>query len=270
MLARVLMDNLAGDGFIGEWGLSIWIDHEGRSLLLDTGSSGRFVENAKRMGVALETVQLGVLSHAHYDHANGMDAFFGVNDHARFYLRAGAAERCYGKKGWRYHYNGIRSGLLKQYAGRITYVEGNYALFPGAWLIPHSTPELGRIAARSGLYVRRGLRMSPDDFSHEQSLVLETDRGLVVFSSCSHAGPDNIVAEVRAALPGRRIYALIGGLHLYKLTDDEVRALAGRILETGVERIYTGHCTGERGYAVLREVLGEGVQQLYTGMEIEV
>ena len=93
MLARVLMDNLAGDGFIGEWGLSIWIDHEGRNLLLDTGSSGRFVENAKRMGVALETVQLGVLSHAHYDHANGMDAFFDVNDHARFYLRSGAAER---------------------------------------------------------------------------------------------------------------------------------------------------------------------------------
>jgi len=120
------------------------------------------------------------------------------------------------------------------------------------------------------LYVRRWMRMRPDNFSHEQSLVFETERGLVIFNSCSHAGPDNIIAEVRAAFPGRKIYALIGGLHLYKLTDDEVRGLAERIRETGIELVCTGHCTGDRGYEVLREELGAGVQQLFTGMEIEV
>jgi len=270
MLARVLIDNISRDALISEWGLSIWIEYNGRNILLDTGTTGRFAENAKNMGIALETAEMGVLSHAHYDHANGMDAFFALNSRAKFYLRAGTKERCYGKKEGKYHYNGIRKGLLRQYADRIVYASGNYNLCHGVWLIPHSSEGLEKIAARSGLYVRRGLRMRPDDFSHEQSLVLETEKGLVIFNSCSHAGPDNIIAEVRAAFPGRKIYALIGGLHLYKLTDDEVRGLAERIRETGIELVCTGHCTGDRGYEVLREELGAGVQQLFTGMEIEV
>ena len=159
---------------------------------------------------------------------------------------------------------------MREYADRISFTQGNFALMPGAWLIPHSTPGLEKIAARSSLYVRRGLRMVPDDFSHEQSLVLETENGLVIFNSCSHAGPENIIAEVTAAFPGKKIHSLIGGLHLYKLTDDEVRAVAARIRETGVRQVCTGHCTGERAYENLREELGDIVCQIQTGMVIEV
>ena len=68
MFARVLIDNLSRDGLISEWGLSLWIEYEGRKLLLDTGTTGRFVENARGMGVPLEQAEAGVLSHAHYDH----------------------------------------------------------------------------------------------------------------------------------------------------------------------------------------------------------
>jgi 7,8-dihydropterin-6-yl-methyl-4-(beta-D-ribofuranosyl)aminobenzene 5'-phosphate synthase len=100
--------------------------------------------------------------------------------------------------------------------------------------------------------------------------VLETENGLVIFNSCSHAGPDNIIAEVSAAFPGKKICALIGGLHLYKLTDEEVRAFADRLRKTGVKKVLTGHCTGDRAFVVLKEELGETVEQLYTGMEIEV
>lgn len=270
MLAKILIDNIAPEGFIGEWGLAVWIEHGEKRILLDAGTTGAFAENARKLGVNLADADAGVLSHAHYDHANGLDAFFAVNARAKFHLRAGARECCYGMKEGAYRYNGIRKGLLKQYAHRIDYVRGNCEFLPGAWLIGHSTPGLRKIAARSDLYVRRFLRMIPDDFSHEQSLVLETANGLVILNSCSHAGADNIIAEVRAAFPGRRIRALIGGLHLYKLTDDEIRAIAASIRASGVEQVYTGHCTGDRGFAILREELGEGVRQLHTGMEIEV
>ena len=270
MIARILIDNIARDGLIGEWGLAVWIEYGSKRILLDTGATGVFTENARQMGVNLAEADVAVLSHAHYDHANGMEAFFHINSKAKFYLRAGTRERCYGKKGWRYHYNGIRKGTLKRHADRISYAQGNFALLPGAWLIPHSTPGLEKIAARSNLYVRRGLRMQPDDFSHEQSLVLETPAGLVILNSCSHASPDNIIAEVSAVFPGRKIHSLIGGLHLYKLSDDEIRAIAAAIRKTGICRVYTGHCTGDRGYQVLREELGDTVQQLQTGMTIEV
>ena len=62
--------------------------------------------------IYLDSVELGVLSHAHYDHADGMAAFFARNAHAPFYLRAGSAENCYGKR-WIFHkYIGIRRILF--------------------------------------------------------------------------------------------------------------------------------------------------------------
>ncbi len=44
--------------------------------------------------------------------------------------------------------------------------------------------------------------------------------------------------------------------------------MAGRIRETGIQRLYTGHCTGQKAFDILREELGDAVVQLYTGMEI--
>ena len=90
----------------------------------------------------------------------------------------------------------------------------------------------------------------------------------MIFNSCSHAGPDNIIREVRAALPGKPIRAYVGGLHLFHLSEGEVCALAERIRQTGVERIVTGHCTGKRAYELLRRELGEGVVQMHSGMEL--
>ena len=118
--------------------------------------------------------------------------------------------------------------------------------------------------------MRSGRRLEPDSFLHEQSLVLEEDGSLVIFNSCSHAGPDNIIREVREALPGKPIRAYVGGLHLFHLSEGEVCALAERIRQTGVERIVTGHCTGTRAYEVLRRELGEGVVQMHSGMELDL
>lgn len=71
--------------------------------------------------------------------------------------------------------------------------------------------------------------LRPDDFSHEQSIVVKLDEGLAVFSSCSHCGPDVVMAEVHQFMPNQPIRALIGEFHLYDTPDEEVRALAGRM-----------------------------------------
>ena len=270
MLVKVLMDNLAPEGLIGEWGLSLLIEFAGKRILLDAGSTGRFTENARAMGVDLKDVDLCVLSHGHYDHADGFESFFEENGRAKVYLQRAASGRYYGKKWCFRRYIGMDRTMLRDNAERFVWVDGAQEILPGAHLIPHSTPGLKAIAARSNLYMRSGRRLEPDSFLHEQSLVLEENGGLVVFNSCSHAGPDNILREVRAALPDRPVRAYVGGLHLFCLREGEVRALAGRVRETGMARICTGHCTGQRAFELLREELGEGVTQLCTGMEMEL
>ena len=270
MRATVLVDNIAADGLCGEWGLSIHIEHAGHVLLLDTGASPLFVENAAALGLDLAAVEFGVLSHAHYDHADGMEAFFAANDRAKFHVRAGAKENCFGYHGDKLAYIGIRRGTLRKYADRIVYAEGCFELYPGAWLLPHTTPDLAAVGKKAGMLVKDGIfRRRPDDFAHEQTLVLETERGLAVFSSCSHAGVENILREVRVAFPGKRVCALVGGFHLYRTAPDEVRALAGLLRDSGVERIVTGHCTGQEAFDILRAELG-GVEQMRTGMVMDI
>lgn len=92
----------------------------------------------------------------------------------------------------------------------------------------------------------------------------------MIFNSCSHGGADVIIREAEAAFPGKQIYGLIGGFHLFRSEDQEVRELADRIRRTGIRRICTGHCTGERAMEILKEELGDMAEQIYTGFEIEV
>lgn len=270
MIVKVLIDNITKNDLFSEWGLSFYVEYDGHKILLDTGASEKFAENAEKMGVSLEEVEYGVLSHAHYDHADGMPTFFAKNGTAKFYLRKGVAENCFGKKKFfRYKYNGIQPGILENYAHRLEYVEGDYELTEGVYLLPHKTVGLEKIAKRVKLFVKDNGKMFPDDFAHEQTMVFDTKAGLVVFNSCSHGGVDNIITEVMATFPEKEICAYIGGLHLYKSSEDEVRALAERVKETGIKKIITGHCTGDEGFAILKEELGDIIEQMYTGMEIK-
>ena len=279
MKIQVLIDNIAGmcgpRKLFGEWGLSVYVEYDGLKVLLDTGASHLFSKNANVMGIDLSQVDIGVLSHAHYDHANGMAKFFALNKTAPFYLRKGAGENCYhthkllGR--FTYHYYiGIHKGWLERFADRIRFVEGIAEIAPGITLVPHSTAGLERIGEMAHLSVKENGKYRYDSFAHEQSLVFDTPQGLFVMNSCSHAGADNIVKEIEAAFPGKKIYALLGGFHLFRYPDERVRAFAERLRELDVQKIYTGHCTGDRAYGILRDVLGERAEQMYTGLSIEI
>lgn len=269
MKATVLIDNIADGRLAAEWGLAVYVEYGDKKILLDTGSTGIFTDNADVLGIELADIDYAVLSHAHYDHADGMEAFFARNKKAKFYLRAGASENCY-KNVWLFKkYIGIKRGTLARFADRIEYADGDYELAPGVTLIPHKTEGLESIGKKAGMCVRRGARFYPERFEHEQSLVFDTDKGLVIFNSCSHGGADNIITEVQRTYPGKHIYAIIGGFHLFMSSDETVRALAARIKATGIERVITGHCTGKRAYEILREELGEMVTQIHSGLVIE-
>lgn len=271
MLAKILVDNNTRNEWKAEWGLAVYIEYEGHKILLDAGTTHVFAENADSMGINLAQVEFGVLSHAHFDHSDGLDMFFERNKEAKFYLRSACAENCYSKKGGtELSYIGIKEGYLKQFEDRFVFVDGELEVIPGVTLLPHKTDGLEQVGEHAGMYVKIRGKFQPDAFEHEQSLVFRTEKGLVVFNSCSHGGADNIIREVQKTWPEEPIHAYIGGLHLFRSGDEEVYAFAKRVRETGIQCIYTGHCTGERQMEILKEELGDVIHELYTGLEISV
>ena len=184
-------------------------------------------------------------------------------------MQEGCGENCYFKKGFVRKYIGIPKGITKRYQDRFKYVSGICPIAEGIYLVPHSTPHVEQSGIKVMRYQKTKLGWKPDNFCHEQSLVLDTDSGLVIFNSCSHGGVVNIINEVKAAFPEQKITALIGGFHIFRHPETAIRELAKLIKETGIQRIYTGHCSKERGYRILREELGDMAGQFYVGMELE-
>ena len=131
MKATVLVDNIQTDNIKGEWGLSILIEYNDEKILLDVGASGLFVKNAEKLGLSLEDVDYAVLSHAHFDHANGMKQFFELNTKAKFYVQSTCAENCFFKKWIFTKYIGIPKRILADYSDRIEYTLDDYMLTEG-------------------------------------------------------------------------------------------------------------------------------------------
>lgn len=280
MKVTVLIENTApeGCGLAPEHGLSLYIEHRGHRLLLDAGSSGRFADNAQALGVDLSGVEAAVLSHGHYDHADGLRRFFQINGRAKVYMRPGAAGPYFATDQERPRYIGIHRELLELSGDRFVPVEGVYALTGGAWLVPGTVRDPAFAGRAGDLACKRGEDdFVPDDFRHEQSLVLEGERGLAVFSSCSHTGIVNIVRGVLEQLPGQKVYAVVGGFHMFGKGDSGMNCTAGYVYqvadalkELGVEEVYTGHCTGEPALALLQERFGPDCRALSTGQVLEL
>lgn len=262
----VLVDNVSDGELAGEWGLSILIAFGGKHILVDTGASALFARNMEKLGLSMADVDYAVLSHAHFDHANGMLRFFRDNEKASFYIQQSAQPNCYGRWLCFRRYIGIPRQVLADCDRRIRRVSGKYPLMPGAWLLSHTTPGLADVGRREHMYCRTARGWTPDDFSHEQSLVLETEKGLVIVNSCSHGGAVNIIREVQRAFPGQPVYGIVGGFHLYNKKPDEVRAVACALRDTGVSYVCTGHCTKEKACAILEQELGDRLHRLRCGL----
>ena len=275
MKVTVLMENTAvlGCGLTPEHGLSLYIEHRERKLLLDAGSSGKFADNAQALGVDLSAVELAALSHGHYDHADGLRRFFQVNDHAKVFLRPGAAGPYFARDPDAYRFIGIGRDIWENARDRFAEVDGVYPLTEGGWLVPETVHDPAFAGQAADLLFKRGEDdFIPDDYRHEQSLVLEGERGLAVFNSCSHGGIVNIVRGVLEQFPGKRVFAVVGGFHMFGRLDsgmncapEYVFRVADALKELGVEEIYTGHCTGETALELLKERFGPGCHALATG-----
>jgi 7,8-dihydropterin-6-yl-methyl-4-(beta-D-ribofuranosyl)aminobenzene 5'-phosphate synthase len=281
MRGTVLIENTApeGSGLAFEPGLSVYIEYNGKKILLDGGISGRFAENAEALGVDLGAVELGVLSHGHFDHADGLGEFFKRNEGVKILHRPGAQSAYWSTAKKPPYFIGIDRGVWENWRERFEEIDGIYPLCEGAWLLPDGEVDPAFTGRATDLCYERGEGdYIPDDFRHEQSLVFETQRGLAVFNSCSHSGIVNIVRGVQKMMPGKPVYAVVGGFHMFgkgtpngmNCSEEYVYKVADELRRLGVEEVYTGHCTGLPALKLLKERFGEGCHGLTTGMTFEL
>ena len=282
MKITTLIENRASNtepGLASEWGLSLHIAFNNQSILFDTGASGSFADNAKLLSVNLNSVEVAVLSHHHFDHGGGLRRFLELNSKAKVYLAHVPNGECYVRiLGLLNKYIGLDKEIINEYHDRFEIVSKPTEILPDVYIFPNILSIHPKPIGNKQLYLKKDGNLIPDDFTHETVMAIKDNGKLVIFTGCSHNGILNMVDTVVKEFEGIPIKAMIGGFHLLASppfnfmagTRSEVENLGKSVLNYPIEVTYTGHCTGKKAFEVLKSVLGDKIRDLRTGTCFDV
>jgi 7,8-dihydropterin-6-yl-methyl-4-(beta-D-ribofuranosyl)aminobenzene 5'-phosphate synthase len=236
---------------VKDWGFAALVEYRGRRILFDTGNhADTFERNIKALGVDLTRLDAVVISHRHGDHTSGLTYLLKINPGVTIYApQEGAFFNAPLPRDFLNHQPGLPATL--QYfegeeparwttgspweAANFRIVTGTTEIFPGFHVLSLASQKPGTLEM------------------NELSLAIRTPRGLAVVVGCSHPGVEKILEQAAKLEP--RLYTVIGGFHLVRTPEAEVRRV-GRLLRDvlKVERVAPAHCTSELGFAVFREL----------------
>ena len=258
LLSTMLVGSTTG---MGEWGFSALVEADGHRILLDTGAHPDTVlQNARDLHIDLSDVKEVILTHNHWDHVSGLISLrkeMMKKNPSALSVSHVATGIFYSRPTPQGEDNQMIA-FKKEYeatGGRFIEHEGAAELFPGAWLtgpVPRKYPEhnwssTGKVQTPAGLV--------EDTIPEDQSLVLNTPEGLVVLTGCGHAGIVNILTFARTEFPNEPVEAVVGGLHLFQATDEQLNWTADKLKDFKVANLIGAHCTGIEAVYRIRERL---------------
>ena len=222
MKVTALIENLPSadrPDLVCEHGLSIHIRQEDRSILLDTGATGRFVQNAKRLGIDLSVVEAAFLSHGHYDHTGGLLSFLEINRKAPVYAGKGVdGDLYFGLEFFpRKRYIGMDRQVLLDHSARFRTVDGFSEVIPDVFVLSDIPGKYPWPKGNKYIFARKDGKAVRDDFEHEIIVVVKEADGFVILTGCSHSGILNMIHAVLKKFPGFPVKAVFGGFHLIGL-----------------------------------------------------
>ena len=255
--------------------LTVSVGQRSHTLLFDAGPEGSlFLRNCDNMGASLAAVEAIAISHGHWDHMGALlDALDQVTQ-----LNHGRPVPCH-----------VNPGMFRERGARLT--TGQIAPFQrvpspeeltahGAQLINSEAPrwllddcvylsgEIPRISSFEKGRPDHLCRPAPDRPWEPDPLILDEryvavhvrGKGLIVFSSCSHAGVVNVLLDARASCPDVPLYGLLGGLHLAGAAMERlIPDTMAHLPQFGLQQIMPAHCTGWRALCALVNTFGESV-----------
>ncbi len=256
-----------------EFGLSLYIESDRKNILFDTGKSGRFIDNAKSLGIDIKTIDTVVVSHAHFDHTGGLKRFLKENKLAKVYISEHVkSDYFYRPVSFLKKYIGIDKEILEDNMDRFVFVNENVNLQQGVDIITDIQHNYKMPSDSKNLYKKNNSVFEQDNFNHELMLTIEETGKLFVFTGCSHNGILNMVDTVKLKNPDKEII-VIGGFHMFNPITKGMSEKKQDVIDiasifendSDISKIITGHCTGKKAFKVLSSVLDKKLEVMNTG-----
>ena len=246
-----------------DWGFAALIEYGGKRILFDTGNNADiFAHNVKAKGIDLARLDFVVISHRHGDHTSGLTYLLSVNPSVPIF----APKENFGVfgaalPGTFYRRNESLPADMRYYDGKppetvrlgTPWPQGNFT-----WVA--KTTE---VAPGFRLIMLKG-SWGVDLDVMELSLAIDTPDGIVLVVGCSHPTIEKIVEAAKAEID-KPVHLILGGTHLLPANDEEIQRIATALHDNWkVAWIAPAHCTGEPGFAILKQTFGD--RYVYAGL----
>ena len=246
--ATVLCENsvFGNMGAIAEHGWSIFLETDRGNYLFDTGQGLALINNARILNKDLSTSKGIIISHHHVDHTGGLLSALTATGPVDVYSHPDLFKESYLTRGPKAKYIGVPFAkiALESQGAKFVYNTGFKQIVPGMYLtgeVPRQNDfeigDLDQVIISKNEYVK-------DPILDDQSLVVETERGLFIVLGCSHSGIINILNYVREKTGEKRIYGVVGGTHLGPVSQEQREQSIAALKEFNIERLGVSHCTG--------------------------
>lgn len=246
----IVADNTVhSPGLLAEWGFSALlratVGEKTYSILFDTSTTGSvLLHNMDALGIRPEDIDYIVLSHGHYDHTGGLKDLLERSGKKTIIAHPDAFGQKYSLKGGFLRYIGSPF-TLEEIRGlsHLVLAKDPFMFAPGAYYMGEIKRE-GFPEYREGMYKLEEGVLVEDPMLDDTGVAVNVDGlGLVVFTGCGHSGVLNIVRHAEKTL-GEKVYAVVGGLHMFKEEPDKVYSVFDRLEEWGVKKVAPAHCSG--------------------------
>ena len=255
MKLSVLTENTASAYFIAEFGLSYFIEYDGKNILFDTGHTDVFLKNAKKLKIDINKTDLIVLSHGHWDHGNGLKYL----ENKKLLCHPEVFKKRYSKIDQ--HYIGLELGYEELNAKFKLILSSEPYHITDNILFLGEIPRINDFESQTTSYVdsNNDADFVPDD----SALAIVIKDELIVITGCSHSGICNIVEYAKETTGIKNIKTVMGGFHL-KENDIQTKRTIQYLKEQKINNILPSHCTQLPALAAFYDEFE--IKQVQTGM----
>ncbi len=226
-------NNTYEQGLETAWGFSAFITGTEKSILFDTGppTANSLLDNMQKLAIEPDRIDVVVLSHIHRDHTGGLDSFLEKNPNVTVYLPVSFPKKF--------------KDNARDHGARIIEV----------------SPVRSKTSTSNG--VRESMQICENVYStgqlgkwiKEQSLIIRTDKGLIIVIGCAHSGIVNIVSTAKDLIKDD-ILLVMGGFHLEWATKGRIEQIISAFKQLGVRYVGPCHCSGHKARSLFEKHFG--------------